>query len=96
MIPKKKRRTITVDEVKYEYCISRGPSVFIKNLTSLMEIDWNKDIEDYQITPKDIRELILTESLFGRAAKIKIVGPLITIDGPNINRYRGGNRHCDD
>lgn len=73
MIPKKLRRTIDVDGTKYEYCIQgrHSKDIYIKNLTTNEQINWYVDdhMEEAQITPKDIRELILTRQLGGVKAR---------------------------
>ena len=70
MIPKKIRRTIIVNDVEYEYCITgwkllkrmiNGHSnvrVFIKNLTTNATINKYYDYE-CSLGPADIRKIIL-------------------------------------
>jgi len=73
MIPKSKRRTITVDGVEYEYCIQgrHSKDIYIKNLKTNEQVKWYVDdhMEYTPITPKDIRELILNRKLFGVDAR---------------------------
>jgi len=64
MIPKNKRRTIVVNDVEYEYCITGhyDARVFIKNLTT------NATARRYfndecQIGPAEIRQIILDEGV---------------------------------
>lgn len=74
MIPKKKRRLITVDGAKYEYCITS--SVFIRKIGTNETITWHDGDarrgthESNAITPKDIAELIRMKFLYGRPAMI--------------------------
>jgi hypothetical protein len=61
MIPKKKRRTITVKGVKYEYAVTGYVSIFIKNLTTGTTARRNFDVKpkwQTQITPSQIRKII--------------------------------------
>jgi len=67
-IPKKKRRTIIVDETKWEYCISNFVSIYLKNLSTNEQYTWHVGIKPkwgYQFTPKDIESLIREKSLNG-------------------------------
>lgn len=66
MIPKKIRRTIKLDGVEYEYCVTGCTTIYIKNLTT------NKTVEKYydnkwkwlvQIKPDDIVQLIYDNNL---------------------------------
>ena len=62
MIPKKKRRTITVNGTKYEYCLSGYVNLFIVNLKTGEKATDFQDVEPdwkVQIKPKDIRNWII-------------------------------------
>jgi hypothetical protein len=64
MIPKKIRRTIIVDDVEYEYCITgccEDARVFIKNMTSNKSC--KRYYEEQSITPSDVRKIILEENI---------------------------------
>jgi len=60
MIPKKIRRTIIVNDVEYEYCITGhwDARVFIKNLTTNATTSKYFDYE-CSLGPADIRQIIL-------------------------------------
>ena len=68
MIPKSKRRKITVGGDEYEYCVTGMVEVFIRNLRTDEKILWGQDEWHQHITPKDIRTLIETKNLHGIAA----------------------------
>lgn len=73
MIPKKKRRLITVDGAKYEYCISGCVRVFIRNLATGETMEWWQDWKPkwkQTVTPKDIAELIHFKILYEHPALI--------------------------
>lgn len=66
MIPKNIRRTITVNNILYEYCVTGCVCVFIRNMITNEKINWYQEWKDkwqQSITPKDIRTLIETKSL---------------------------------
>lgn len=61
MIPKNKRRTITVNDVKYEYAITGYVSIFIKNLLTGATTQRYFDVKPKwrtQITPSQICKFI--------------------------------------
>ena len=66
MIPKNKRRTITVNNQKYEWCCNSNMEVFIKNIETKKQIKWhleNYDKEDSSqpkpVNPSFIKKLII-------------------------------------
>jgi hypothetical protein len=68
MIPKNKRRVITVSGTRYEYCVVGCVDIYIKNLTTNETLSWGDDWKQkwkQSITPKDIRTLIESKELFG-------------------------------
>jgi hypothetical protein len=61
MIPKNKRRTITVNGVKYEYAVTGYVSIFIKNLSTGATTQRYFDVKpkwQTQIKPSQIRKII--------------------------------------
>lgn len=71
MIPKSKRRTLTIDNTTYEYCVTGYVSIYIKNLSTNETIKWHDEWKHkwkQSVTPKDIEELIRTKSLGGKEA----------------------------
>lgn len=64
MIPKKIRRTIVVNDVEYEYCITghRDARVFIKNLTTKATTTKYYD-DECSITPVQICKIIIEEGV---------------------------------
>ena len=66
MIPKNKRRSIVVNEVSYEYAVTGYVSIFIKNLTTKRICRKYFDVKPKwktQITPLQVRQIILTEGI---------------------------------
>ena len=66
MIAKKLRKTITVDGVEYEYCVTGCVNVFIRQLTSPHKTfkwweEWKPKWKQ-AITPKNIESIIKTGS----------------------------------
>jgi hypothetical protein len=66
MIPKNKRRTITVNNQKYEWACNKHIAVFIKNLKTGKALNWhlpNYSFEDSPqpkpVTPSFIKKLII-------------------------------------
>ena len=65
MIPKSIRRTITVGNDEWEYCVTGrwSKKVFLHNLKTNEKINWHIE-GGYMIEPKEIRTLIETKKLF--------------------------------
>lgn len=66
MIPKNIRRTITVDNKKWEYCITGRycAKIFLHNLQTNQKMKWYME-NSGAIGPADIKTLIQTKQLFG-------------------------------
>jgi hypothetical protein len=67
-IPRNKRRTIIVNGIKWEYCISNFVSIYLKNLLTKEQYSWYLEVKPKwgtQFTPKDVEELITEKSLDG-------------------------------
>ncbi len=64
MIPKKKRRTIVVNNIEYEYSVTGhyDKSIFIRNLSSKKSKSYFIDGE-LKICPSHIREAILEDKI---------------------------------
>lgn len=61
MIPKKIRRTITVNGEPYEYCVTGCVSVYIKSLETGKEIKWWDDWKPkwkQSVKPENIKKII--------------------------------------
>jgi len=67
-IPRNKRRTIIVNGIKWEYCISNFVSIHLKNLLTKEQYSWYFEVKPKwgtQLTPKDVEELITKKNLAG-------------------------------
>lgn len=74
MIPKSKRRTITVGGDEYEYCVTGSVTVYIKNLRTGDELTWWDEWKPkwkQQVTPKDVQTIIETHGWNGKPAIMK-------------------------
>ena len=65
MIPKNKRRTIMVDGIEYEYCVTGCVTIFIRNTLSKESWDWHQEWKEKwksPVTPEFVKELILAHN----------------------------------
>jgi len=58
MIPKGKKKTIVVNEVKYIYCVNKFTDVFIINMKSGKTLSHQINDEDIEVKPSYIKILI--------------------------------------
>jgi uncharacterized protein YutD len=72
MIPKSKRKLITVKGEQYEYCVTGCVNIYIKNLRTGEQIKWWDEWKlkwKTPVTPDNIRELIEKREWGGIKAK---------------------------
>ena len=60
-VPKNKRKTITVDGTKWEYCVTSFLTAYLKNLSTNESYRWHMEVKPkwgYQFLPSDAENLI--------------------------------------